>query len=342
MFDFSNKSKKELLELTGRIGQIAGVRRFTYNDGNAKGLDAARVKTGSGLEFTVLEGRNMEIYDLSYKGINLAFMYKNGLTNPMRVPQTPNEFLNYGVGGMMYTSGLMNSGQENTVDGLFQPLHGRISEMGAEQVQTFSDFDSEGNYKIRLSGKTQESRLFQHQLNLTRTYNTELNADYFELRDIIENPTCRPVDFSLMYHINFGYPFIDDGVELILPEGNEYTARDDWSQENIDDRLKVTEPIDSYLEHLYYYQFPNQQQDKVTAIIRNNKLGLEVHLSYSNKELPWLMEWKSMGSGDYCFAVMPSTSSVKGREIELKEDGLTRIEPYGKYELGFKFEVVEI
>ncbi|NLJ94593.1 MAG: DUF4432 family protein [Clostridiaceae bacterium] len=342
MFDFANRSRVELLELTGRIGQIAGVRRFTYNDGNAKGLDACRVKTGSGLEFTVLEGRSMELYDLSFKGINLAFMYKNGLTNPMRVPQTPNEFLNYGVGGMMYTSGLMNSGQENTVDGLFQPLHGRISEQGAEQVQTYADFDPDSVFRIRLSGKTQESRLFEHQLNLHRSYSTELNADYFDLKDTIENPTCRPIDFSLMYHINFGYPFIDEGTELILPEGSECTARDDWSQENIDDRFKVTKPSCSYVEHLYYYSFPNLADDDVTAIIRNQKLGLEVHLSYSNTKMPWLMEWKSMGSGDYCFAVMPSTSSVKGREEELKENGLTTIAPYQTYETGFRFKVVEI
>lgn len=342
MFNFANKSKKELLELTGRIGQIAGIQRFTYNDGNAKGLDACRVKTGSGLEFTVLEGRNMEIYDLSYKGINLAFMYKNGLTNPMRVPPTSNEFLNYGVGGMMYTSGLMNSGQENTAEGLFQPLHGRISAMGAEQIQSFADFDADSKFKIYLSGKTQESRLFQHQLNLRRSYKTELNSNSFMLQDIIENPTCRPVDFSLMYHINFGYPFIDEGVELILPENNVYTARDNWSKENINDRLKVTKPIDSYVEHLYYYQFPDQDNEDITAIIRNKKLGLEVHLSYNNKQMPWLMEWKSMGSGDYCFAVMPSTSSVKGRKKELENKGLTRIEAYGQYETGFKFEIVEI
>ena len=342
MFDFSNKSCIELRELTGRIGQIAGVRRFTYNDGNAKGLDACRVKTGSGLEFTVLEGRNMEIYDLSFKGINLSFMYKNGLTNPMRVPPTRNEFLNYGVGGMMYTSGLMNSGQENIVDGLFQPLHGRISNQGAEQIQTFADFDDDSKFKIRLSGKTQESRLFQHQLNLTRTYTTELNADYFNLSDTIENPTCRPVAFSLMYHLNFGYPFIDEGVELILPEGNMCFARDDWSQENIADRFKVIKPTCSYQEHLYYYQFPEKKDEVVTAILRNQKLGLEVHLSYNTKQMPWLMEWKSMGSGDYCFAVMPTTSSVKGRKTELKEKGLTTIEPYGSYKTGFQFKVVEI
>lgn len=46
--------RKELLEYTGNISQIAGVRTFQYQYGRAHGVKAADVRTGSGLTVTVL------------------------------------------------------------------------------------------------------------------------------------------------------------------------------------------------------------------------------------------------------------------------------------------------
>lgn len=57
MNDFAKLSKKELLRYAGQTSQIAGVSRFTFADGMARGLPAVQVKNGSGLAFTVTQGQ---------------------------------------------------------------------------------------------------------------------------------------------------------------------------------------------------------------------------------------------------------------------------------------------
>lgn len=341
MNEFVNLPKKELLRHTGLISQVAGITRFTVADGNGRGIPAVHVKNGSGLEYTVFEGRNMDMYDLEYKGVNLAFFYKNGLTAPERVSHTPGEFLGQSSGGMLYTSGLQNSGPENEAEGLFQPLHGRMHAMGAEDVCTKACFDEKDRFILEISGKTRESRLFRHNLTMTRTIRTELNSNSFRLTDVIENETCRDTMYSLMYHINFGYPFLDEGTEIVVSDKTVSAARTEMSKKYFEERFKMTAPIDNFEEHLYFHDVPADADGLCHAMIINHKMNLAVELAYTKAQMKYLVEWKSMGAGDYALGVMPSTSLLRGRHDELEADGLTRVEAFSKAFAGVTYTVIE-
>ena len=60
--------KDELLSVIGDPLQVAGARSFTYNDGKAEGVKGIQVLTGSGLHFTVLPGRGMDIPEAFFQG----------------------------------------------------------------------------------------------------------------------------------------------------------------------------------------------------------------------------------------------------------------------------------
>ena len=60
----SKYSKEGLLARVGDISQIAGVRQVVLNDGVERGVRAAEFKTGSGLDFTVLIDRGLDILSL--------------------------------------------------------------------------------------------------------------------------------------------------------------------------------------------------------------------------------------------------------------------------------------
>ena len=62
------------------MSQLAEIRRATLSEGTGKGLDTAQFRNAAGLAFAVIPGRCMDIYDLSYRGINLSFLSKAGLT----------------------------------------------------------------------------------------------------------------------------------------------------------------------------------------------------------------------------------------------------------------------
>ena len=60
-------SKKDLFRYAGNINQIAGITESRLIDRKSDGVKIYRVKTGSGLEYTVLPSKCMDIAELSYK-----------------------------------------------------------------------------------------------------------------------------------------------------------------------------------------------------------------------------------------------------------------------------------
>lgn len=86
-------TKKELLKGCGNINQLAGIRRFTFSEGRAKGVEAVEVNNGNGLNFTVLLDRNMDIAWCSYKGVNLSYITSNSVISPYYFDRRRNEWL---------------------------------------------------------------------------------------------------------------------------------------------------------------------------------------------------------------------------------------------------------
>ena len=61
-------SRRDISERSGALTQFAGVRLMTLGDGVERGIRLLEFRTGSGLRFTVLVDRAMDIADFDYKG----------------------------------------------------------------------------------------------------------------------------------------------------------------------------------------------------------------------------------------------------------------------------------
>ena len=125
----------ELLKQLGNIGQIAGIRESQLLRGRGEGIAIAEFYNAAGLRFTVVPDRCMDLFDLSYKGVNLGFQSKNGLTSPQAFCPSDGEFSEQWPGGMLVTCGLGNVGGHATNGGQF-PTHGRISHVPAQNFGT--------------------------------------------------------------------------------------------------------------------------------------------------------------------------------------------------------------
>ena len=82
----------ELLKQLGNIGQIAGIRESRLLRGRGEGIAIAEFYNAAGLRFTVVPDRCMDLFDLSYKGVNLGFQSKNGLTSPQAFCPSDGDF----------------------------------------------------------------------------------------------------------------------------------------------------------------------------------------------------------------------------------------------------------
>ena len=75
-------SKRQMLRYVGDFSQLFGIKEFSFTSGRAKEVKAFDVKNGSGLEFTVLADRCLDIAGLSFKGINCSYISKTGIVAP--------------------------------------------------------------------------------------------------------------------------------------------------------------------------------------------------------------------------------------------------------------------
>ena len=75
-------TKRQMLKYVGSFSQLFGMKEYTLSGGRADRVKAVDVKTGAGLEFTVVADRCMDIAGLSFNGTNCSYLNKTGIVSP--------------------------------------------------------------------------------------------------------------------------------------------------------------------------------------------------------------------------------------------------------------------
>src|SRR3712207_6699745 len=70
---------RELCRRIGRLGQMAGIEPFVFDEGPARGVRALRFRTGGSLSFDVLCDRGMDLGAAEYRGVPLAWLSPTGV-----------------------------------------------------------------------------------------------------------------------------------------------------------------------------------------------------------------------------------------------------------------------
>lgn len=312
-----------LLKKLGNIDQIAGIRESVLLRGRGEGTKTAEVYNASGLRFSVIPDRCMDISDLSYKGINISFRSKNGTVSPLAFSPLDGEFQEQWPGGMLYTCGLSNVNLHNEIDGEAFPTHGRISAVPAENFRTECLFEGD-DYTMRLSGEMHETVMFGRHLSLKRTIETSLNKSSVVLRDVIANMGASAEPYMLLYHMNFGSPFLSEDTECIIRNGKVVPLN-----ESSADSVHMEPPADGYEAQKFYATgFPKTGYAELT----NRNLGIGVEISFTTENLPYMIEWKNLRSHDYCLALEPSNTCALNRKKAMEQNKISVIEPYSEIE----------
>lgn len=328
--------KQNLHRHVGSIQQAAKVRPLTYTEGRAEHMKAYEVKNGP-LAFTVMADKCLDITDVSYRGINVSFLSKPGLTGRNHYDTHGDEALRSIMGGLMFTAGLENICPPCTSEGKDYPMHGRIRTTPAEHLCADARWTEEG-YQITVSGEMREAELFGENMVLRRKITTTYPGKTITVEDEIENQSFRWEPMMLLYHCNLGWPLLDENCEILLPT-RKVIPRDEAAAGHVQDYDRVEAPRDNEPEYVFLHEMAADEEGNTFAAIINEKLGIGVKITFNQKELPYFMEWKSLSSGDYVVGLEPANSSVYGRLYHEKENTLHRLEPFGmeKKKLVFTF-----
>ena len=247
------------------------------------------VRNGA-LELLFNKDNALDIVWANFKGVNLSFLSKNGLNDGTR------NFTGNFEGGFLYTCGMDN------VSGCVadKPVHGSLHYTKADNAYHY-----EKDGVIYVCGEVKESALFGKNLVLHRSY--KITADGLEINDTVENADFRDSKYVLLYHINYGYPFLDEGLELDLP-ATQSDPLTEIAKKRQADMLKITAPIDGNDEDVYYHTL---SQGKIRLC--NPDLGIAVGMEYDVADFPVTLQWKSMASGDYALGLEPCTTELDDR-----------------------------
>lgn len=260
------------------------VSEVSFDSGRAKGLSALFVRNGA-MECVIVKDHALDIAHAAFGGTGVSFISRNGLS------AQKNDFAKSFEGGLLYTCGLDNI--SNCVPGLY--THGTLHDTPAENV-CYEVKD--GN--VYVFGDVATTGLFCDSLILRRALCVTPSG--VTVTDRIENTRAVPADYCLLYHCNFGAPFLEKGGEVkvnyLTREGLTPLAR-----ANEKTAGEITEPIAGAEEVVYYHTVKDGCAEYV-----NRRMGLGVRLTYDAQKLPVLLEWKSMAEDDYALGLEPATT----------------------------------
>jgi hypothetical protein len=320
-------SKAELQKRIGNLGQIGGVRHYELLEGSNKGTRAIDVNTGSGFNFTILPDRGMDISRASYKGMNLVYQTPNGEVNPAFYQSQGSEWLRTFFAGLLTTCGLTYLGPPGKDGDDDLGLHGRYSASPARQVCDLSRWEKD-EYRIELSGHLEESILFGSKIRLNRTIMSQIGLKSLYIEDIVENYGSTDSPFTILYHINIGFPVLDKNSKLVV-SSNKIFSYDELSKSGIIKFNQFSEPIANYQEQNFFHEMLGDKEGYAYAALINTEIenGIGVYIKFAIANLPYLSEWKMMGEVDYVVALEPCNTKCKNRGDLRREGILPMIEP---------------
>ncbi len=333
---YSDLSSKELLAYTGKDDALISVEKLSFTEGPASGLQLIRLKTLTGLELDLLPGRGLDIANLYYKGSKVSFMSKNGLVASGSGNPGPGNFMSGFFGGMLTTCGLRNVGPDCTdLDGEYHPFHGNFSNLLADEISITRPSAT----TVEISGLIKETALFGHNLKLYRRILLDAKEMSVEVEDKLLNNSPRPEEIMLLYHYNFGFPFLADGVKVIFQSDDLVKPRTCGVDTGIDRLNEIVAPVDDIDEEVYFHLQEAREDGFAYAAVLNEKLGFSAILKYETKELPILTQWKSMASTDYALGLEPTNNYIMGRKKERENKTLQHIGPFEEktFRSGLKF-----
>jgi galactose mutarotase-like enzyme len=314
--------RNELQQYIGNEAQLGGSRHYVLSDGWGRNLRGIDINSGSGLQYTILPDRGMDISFAGFKGNNLVYITCNGETHPAFYEPENFGWLRTFTGGLLTTCGLTYLGSPVTDDGENLGLHGRYSTIPARHVADLSEWIGD-DYIIKIRGIVEEGHIFGNKLRLEREITTIQGQNKISIKDKITNFGNKPCPYTILYHMNLGYPLLSEDTELII-DPLKTAPRDDMAASGMDSFKSFIKPEEGFQEQVFIHTMKPDADEKTSVILKNIKLGIALEIKANAAQLPYLAEWKMMGQGEYVLGLEPSNIPLKNRK-ELKEENILPI-----------------
>jgi hypothetical protein len=331
-------SKRHVAERSGALSQFAGVRLMTLGDGVERGVRMLHFRTGSGLSFTVLVDRAMDIAECDHAGRAIGWHSPSGFRHPGLHDYEGEGGLGWfrSMSGLNITCGLdhilfmhddpaghYHYGPRQSVS---SSLHGRVGTIPAQLTGYGEQWDGD-RCTFWAEGIVRQSTVFGEDLHLIRRIEADLGGDEIRLTDRVVNHGFYRTPHMFCYHINVGHPVVAEGARYVAPIREVLWAAhaDAYQAQGVGYRT-LPAPIVNFYEQVWQHDMAPDADGRVEVAIVNEALGFGFSVVTRKDQFPAMFEWQNLHAGHYAVGIEPSTNHVLGKDFARERGELIELE----------------
>ena len=329
------------------------VTKRTLKGGRREGVDLIRLDNGA-LSMAIVPTRGMGLWKGLCRGdaLGWASPVLDGPVNPAFIHPADRGGLGWldGFDEFCVRCGLESNGAPYEVavpgpDGstarhVLTGLHGRIANIPAHFVAVH--VDEAPPHAITIEGRVAESTLFHAQIEMTTRITTVPGSNRLVVRDSFLNMADSLGSMQLLYHWNFGPPFLDEGSTFAAPI-ETVVPRDATAAEGLGHWETYGPPRPGSAEEVYFLHLRGEGPDgRTLAMLRAPGGEKAVVLRFDRARLPCFTLWKNtrgLAEG-YVTGLEPATNFPNPRPFEEARGRVVPLPPGGSFVAETTLEVL--
>jgi len=332
-------SRRDVAAHCGALSQFAGVRLMILGDGVERGIRMLEFRTGTGLRFTVLVDRALDIADCEHNGRAIGWNSPAGFRHPGLHEYEGEGGLAWlrSFSGLVVTCGLDHTlfmddddashyvyGPRETVS---SSLHGRVGTIPARLTGYGERWDGD-DCTLWCEGVVQQSTVFGEDLHLIRRIEAKVGGDEIHLHDRVVNHGFYRTPHMYCYHINVGHPVLADGSRYLAPIAETVWAAHagaDYRKQGVGYRT-LPAPQMNFHEQVWQHEMVADAAGSVPVALVNDVAGLGIEVVTRKDQFPCQYQWQNLQSGQYALGIEPSTNHVLGKPFARERGELIWLE----------------
>jgi hypothetical protein len=318
-------TRREIAERAGMLSQFAGVRLMELSDGVERGIRMLEFRTGSGLRFTALVDRALDIADCEFKGRAIGWNSPAGFRHPGLHEYEGEGGLAWArsFSGLLVTCGLDHILFMNEVPAdnyVYSPkktvghsLHGRISTIPGKLTGYGEEWRGD-ECVLWAEGIVQQSAVFGEDLHLIRRIEADVGGKDIRITDRVVNHGFYKTPHMYCYHINVGHPVLDEGSRYLAPIKDVVWAAhagEAYRRQSVGYRTLPAPKLDFH-EQVWQHELGSDSSGKQFVALVNDRVGIGFEVATRKDQFPCLYEWQNLQAGQYALGIEPSTNHVLG------------------------------
>ena len=275
------------------------IREQVGDPRSGPGARSHRVTIEGSVSVEVLPERGLDLGSLWFGGVPLAWRSPLG-TRSASIDPDSSGWAGRFVGGILVTCGLDHVGAATEDFG----LHGSHHLTPATDVSVRRT--PQGG--VVIEGTVDSARNFDRNVVLTRQIIVSRDAPQIVVRDVVENKGVAPTPAPVLYHLNFGAPFVMPGsaVEIDAEHQGPFPSVD-WGSWDLVPPVQ-DDPTSAVWEHV---RLRTSSDGRARVRVRSGATPLVVAVEWSVAELGKCVQWVNPTRGAYVVALEPTNLPVR-------------------------------